>query len=178
MSGLMWAAALLVVLLVGGYVFRFAGQKVTDNAPMFRDMSFGVAFGYVLAAALFFWAIYYYFQPTVTEAGTPNAGVVFFKWAVHGFIIAAIAAFLFRLLGRVVGTEGSKKLFRSMPLTASFGVLVIILYAIVAIFAGSIAPYGESEILGAANVLAGGDLAAGGDPAYPLGTDQIGRDIL
>jgi len=178
MSGLMWAAALLVVLFVGGYVFRFAGQKVTDNAPMFRDMSFGVAFGYVLAAALFFWAIYYYFQPTVTEAGTPNAGVVFFKWAVHGFIIAAIAAFLFRLLGRVVGTEGSKKLFRSMPLTASFGVLVIILYAIVAIFAGSIAPYGESEILGAANVLAGGDLAAGGDPAYPLGTDQIGRDIL
>ncbi|AKS47685.1 peptide/nickel transport system permease protein [Octadecabacter temperatus] len=178
MSGLMWVAALLAVLLVGGYVFRLVGQKITKNAPMFRDMSFGVAFGYVLAVALFLWAIYYYFQPAVTEAGTPNAGVVFFKWAVHGFIIASIAAYLFRFLGRVVGTEGSKKLFRSMPLTASFGILVIILYAITAIFAGSIAPYGESEILGAANVLAGGDLAAGGDPAYPLGTDQIGRDIL
>lgn len=178
MSGLMWVAAILAVLLVGAYVFRLAGQKITDNAPRFRDMSFGVGFGYVLAAALFVWAIYYYFQPTVTEAGTPNSGVVFFKWAVHGFLIAAVAAYLFRLMGRAVGTEGSKKLFRSMPLTAAFGILVILIYAFVAIFAGSLAPYGESEILGAANVLAGGDVAAGGDPAYPLGTDQIGRDIL
>ena len=178
MSGLMWFAILIAALLVGGYLFRFAGQKATGNAPVFRDMSFGVAFGYVMAAALLIWSVYYYFQPTVTETGTPNAGVVFFRWAVQGFIIFAIAAFLFRLLGRFVGTEGSKKLFRSMPLTASFGILVILIYAFVAIFAGLIAPYGQSEILGAANVIAGGDVEMGGNPAYPLGTDQIGRDIL
>jgi peptide/nickel transport system permease protein len=178
MSGFVWFAIVIAGLLVAAYVFRLAGQAITSNAPRFRDMTFGVAFGYVFGAALFVWAVYYYFQPRITEAGTPNAGVIFFRWAVQGFIIASIAAFLFRVLGRAVGTETTKKLFRSMPLTASFGILVIILYAITAIFAGSIAPYGESEILGAANVLAGGDVAAGGDPAYPLGTDQIGRDIL
>ena len=178
MSGFVWFAIVIAGLLVAAYVFRLAGQAITSNAPRFRDMTFGVAFGYVFGAALFVWAVYYYFQPKITEAGTPSAGVIFFRWAVQGFIIASIAAFLFRVLGRAVGTETTKKLFRSMPLTASFGILVIILYAITAIFAGSIAPYGESEILGAANVLAGGDVAAGGDPAYPLGTDQIGRDIL
>lgn len=178
MSGLMWFAIVLIALLVGAYVFRLAGQKLTGNAPKFRDMSFGVAFGYVFGTALLIWAVYYYFQPKVTEAGAPRAGVMFFRWAVQGFIMAAIAAFVFRLFGRFVGTEGSKKLFRSMPLTAAFGILIIILYAITAIFAGSIAPYGESEIHSVANVLAGGDLAANGDPAFPLGTDQIGRDIL
>ena len=178
MSGFVWFAIIIVGLLVSAYVFRLAGQAITSNAPKFRDMTFGVAFGYVVGAALFIWAVYYYFQSKVTDAGTPNAGVIFFRWAVQGFIIASIAAFLFRLLGRAVGTEGSKKQFRTMPLTASFGILVIILYAFTAIFAGTIAPYGESEIFGAANVLAGGDITAGGDPAYPLGTDQIGRDIL
>ncbi|MDE0968435.1 MAG: ABC transporter permease [Octadecabacter sp.] len=178
MSGLVWFVIIIVGLLVAAYVFRLAGQAITSNAPKFRDMTFGVAFGYIFGATLFVWATYYYFQPKITGVGTPNAGVIFFRWAVQGFIIASIAAFLFRVFGRAVGTEVTKKLFRSMPLTASFGILVIILYAITAIFAGSIAPYGESEILGAANVLAGGDITAGGDPAYPLGTDQIGRDIL
>ena len=178
MSGLIWFIAVIAALVAVAYAFRLVGQKATGNAPKFRDMPFGVAFGYVLAAALLIWAVYYYFQPKVLETGVPNAGVIFFRWAVQGFIIAAIAAFLFRLLGRFVGTEGTKKLFRSMPLTASFGILVIIIYAVVAIFAGAIAPYGQAEILGAANVMAGGDPALGGNPEYPLGTDQIGRDIL
>jgi peptide/nickel transport system permease protein len=102
----------------------------------------------------------------------------FFGVLVNFLIIAAIAAFLFRLLGRAVGTHGSRKLFRAMPLTASFGVLTIIIYAILAIFAGVIAPYGQEQILGAANVVPGGIVELGGNPAYPLGTDQIGRDIL
>ncbi len=178
MSGLMWVAALFAVLLVGGYVFRLAGQKITSNSPKYRDMSFGVAFGYVLGAALLILAVYYYFQPVVREDGVPNASVMFFRWAVQAFIIGSIAAFLFRLLGRTIGTAGSRKLFRSMPLTAAFGILVIFIYAVFAIFAGAIAPYGQSEILGAANVVAGSDPAFGGNPEYPLGTDQIGRDIL
>ena len=178
MSALLWFAAILAALLVGAYVFRLAGQAGTGNAPKFRDMSFGVAFGYVLAAALFVWAIYYYFQPTIPESGVPNAGVMFFRWAVHGFIIAAVAAYVFRLLGRLVGTQGSRKLFRSMPLTAAFGILVVLIYAFVAIFAGAIAPYGQSEILGAANVVVGGNPDFGGSPDHLLGTDQIGRDIL
>jgi len=178
MSGFTWTAIVFLALLGGAYVFRLVGQSVTSNAPKFRDMTFGVAFGYVLAAALLVWAVYYYFQPTVLDTGVPNAGVMFFRWAVQGFIIATIAAFLFRLLGRYVGTQGTRKLFRQMPLTAAFGILIIILYAVVAIFAGALAPYGQAEILGAANVMAGGDPALGGNPAYPLGTDQLGRDIL
>lgn len=71
-------------------------------------------------------------------------------------------------------------MFRSMPLTASFGILTIIVYAIFAIFAAVIAPYGQEQILPgvAANIVPGGDPALGGDPAFPFGTDQIGRDIL
>uniref|UniRef100_UPI0040476FDC ABC transporter permease subunit n=1 Tax=Yoonia sp. TaxID=2212373 RepID=UPI0040476FDC len=42
------------------------------------------------------------------------------------------------------------------------------------------APYGQDEIIQgvAANITPGGDPAMGGNPAFPLGTDQIGRDIL
>lgn len=178
MSGFLGFAIILAALFAGAYGFRFVGQMITKNAPQFRDMGFGVAFGYVFGAALFVWAVWYYFQPQVLDTGVPNAGVVFFRWAVQGFFIATVLAYLFRLLGCYVGTTGTRKLFRSMPLTASFGILVILIYAFVAVFAGAIAPYGQAEILGAANVVAGGDPALGGNPEYPLGTDQIGRDIL
>ncbi len=177
---LLWSAvfggrtALRVILLVfagiavAGWLFRYAGQMITDNAPFFRDMPYGVAFGYALGAAAVIGGVWLYLQE--------NA--LFFRWAVQGFILFAIGAFLFRLLGRHLGTAGSKKLFRGMPLTASFGIYVILVYAILAIFAGIIAPHGQEEVFAKVNVLPGGDPALGGDPAYPLGTDQIGRDLL
>lgn len=166
MSTLFWIIGIVVGLLLGGWIIRAIGQVI--NLPSkaaniyFRDMpylaSVGVAVG-VLAIAV---VIYFYFI-----APTP-----FFVWAVNGFIFFAICAFLFRLLGRSIGTEGSKKLFRQMPLTAAFGILVIIVYAVTSIFAGFIAPYGQEEVFARANLL------PGGDPAHKLGTDQIGRDIL
>lgn len=172
MSTLFWIIGIVVGLLVGGWIIRAIGQVI--NLPSkaaniyFRDMpylaSVGLAVG-VLAIAV---VIYFYFI-----APTP-----FFVWAVNGFIFFAICAFLFRLLGRSIGTEGSKKLFRQMPLTAAFGILVIIVYAVTSIFAGFIAPYGQEEVFARANLLPGGDPATGGDPAHKLGTDQIGRDIL
>ena len=168
----------LVGIAGGGWAFRFAGQTVTGNAPRFRDMPFGVAYGYVLAFVLIVLSVWYYFQPVASDAGVANAGVVFFRWAVQGILIGMVASWLFKKLGEYVGTAGSRKLFRSMPLTASFGILVILIYGFVAVFAGIIAPYGQEEILAAANVIPGGDPALGGDPAHPLGTDQIGRDIL
>ena len=154
-------------LLLLAYLFRAAGRRLSGH-DRFRDMGFGEAFGWMLAAAAVLGGIWLYLQE----------GAVFFRWAVQAFAIFAVAAWLFRLLGRSVGTEGSRKLFRAMPLTASFGILTVLIYAIFAIFAAWIAPYGQSEILGAANVVPGGDPALGGDPTYPLGTDQIGRDIL
>ncbi|MCC1491166.1 ABC transporter permease [Cognatishimia sp. F0-27] len=178
MSGMVWFVLYLAAVAVGGWVFRFAGQTATGNKPFFRDMPLAVAFGYVLGVTLAILAVFYYFQPVMTEQGTPDAGVTFFRWAVQGLIIFAIAAWVFRLLGRNIGTAGSKKLFRQMPLTASFGILVILIYAFVSIFAGVIAPYGQEEIFQQVNALPGGNAATGGNPDHILGTDQIGRDLL
>ena len=81
MSWLIWTIGVLAAIAVSGWVFRFAGQQATDNAPRFRDMPYGVAFGYALGAALVLWAIYYYFQPVLnskaqlTRASCSSAGV-------------------------------------------------------------------------------------------------------
>ena len=176
MSWWMNLILILIATAVVAWVFRFAGQKFIGKKPFFRDMSFAVAFGYVAGVLVLIAAVSYYFRP-VEVNGVPSAGVIFFRWAVQGFVGFAIAAYLFRLFGRAVGTAGTRKLFRAMPLTAGFGVLVILLYAIVSIFAGSIAPYGQEEIFANANIVPGGNPMMGGDPNFPLGTDQIGRDI-
>ena len=176
MSWLMNLVVILSVTALVAWAFRFAGQKLTHNKPFFRDMPFAVAFGYVAGLLVLIAAVSYYFRPVAVN-GAPSAWVIFFRWAVQGFIGFAIAAYLFRLFGRSVGTAGTRKLFRAMPLTAAFGVLIILLYALVSIFAGSIAPYGQEEILANANIVPGGNPLIGGDPNFPLGTDQIGRDI-
>ena len=178
MSIVLQSLIALVVIGAIAWAFRAAGQAFTGNKPVFRDMPYAVAFGYVLGVTLLLLSAWYYFQPKVSDAGVPNAGVTFFRWAVQGFIGFAVAAWIFRLLGRHVGTFGTKKMFRSMPLTAAFGIMIIIVYAVLAIFAGLIAPYGQEEILANANIVPGGNVAMGGNPEYPLGTDQIGRDIL
>ena len=174
-----WGINLILILMVTGAValgFRFVGQRVTGNKPFYRDMPFAIAFGYVFAVVVIVSAMLYYFQP-IDNKGVPASGVVFFRWAVQGFMGFAIAAYLFRLIGRHVGTEGTRKLFRTMPLTAAFGILVIIIYAVVSIFAGAIAPFGQEEIFANANIVPGGNPLLGGNPEFPLGTDQIGRDI-
>ncbi len=178
MSGFLTLVVVLGLIAAGGWLFRLIGQKATNNKPFFRDMSYAVAFGYVLAAAVLVFAIWYYFQPVANEQGVANAGVIFFRWAVQGLIFFAILAWLFRLLGRTVGTAWSKKQFRSMPLTAAFGILMILVYAFLAIFAGVLAPYGQEEIFQQVNALPGGNAATGGNPDHLLGTDQIGRDLL
>lgn len=176
---ILWLGIALVGLAVLAWGFRFAGQAATGNAPRFRDMPYGVAYGYVFGAAVLVWLVWAYAQGRSDDQAIANK-FFFLRIAIEGFVIFAIAAWLFRLLGRYVGTSWSRKMFRSMPLTASFGILTIIIYAIFAIFAGAIAPYGQEQIIPgvAANVIPGGDPALGGNPDFPLGTDQIGRDIL
>ena len=120
MSWLMNLILILIATAVVAWVFRFAGQKFTGNKPFFRDMPFAVAFGYVAGLLVLIAAVSYYFRP-VEVNGVPSAGVIFFRWAVQGFIGFAIAAYLFRLFGRAVGTAGTRKLFRAMPLTAALG---------------------------------------------------------
>ncbi|MFW2542819.1 ABC transporter permease [Primorskyibacter sp. 2E107] len=178
MTAFLWSVVALFAIALLGWLFRFVGQTVTKNKPYFRDMPYAVAFGYVLAAALVVGGIWLYLRPAMTDAGTPRASVIFWRWAVHFLAASAVAAFLFRLLGRAVGTASSRKLFRQMPLTAAFGIFVVLIYAFAAIFAGLIAPHGQEQVFAAANVVPGGDPALGGNPEFPLGTDQIGRDIL
>ncbi len=59
---------------------------------------------------------------------------------------------------------------RSMPPTAIFGIVVILIYAVLVIFAPLIAPHPEAEIVGGQYEPWGG--------AFPLGTDSLGRDML
>jgi ABC-type phosphate transport system permease subunit len=63
-----------------------------------------------------------------------------------------------------------RPMFRDMPLTASFGLAVIVVYVVVAILAPAIAPFGEGEVLG-------DQYLPWGSPYY-LGTDKLGRDML
>jgi peptide/nickel transport system permease protein len=158
----------LAGMLAAAWLFRFAGQRVRRYRRYFRDMPFGVAFGYVLGAVAVALAVKFYFFDQI----------VFFRWAVQGFIGFAAAAWVFRFLGRAIGTDGSRKLFRGMPLTAAFGLLTILVYAFVAIFAAWLAPYGQEDVFAQVNALPGGDPTTGGNPDHLLGTDQIGRDLL
>ena len=179
MSTVLFIALWLAVIAAVAWVFRFAGQKLTQNAPFFRDMPFGVAFGYVLGAVVLSWLTWGFIQSRSADPAIANK-FFFLGVAIKAFIVFSAAAWLFRLLGRHVGTAVTRKLFRTIPLTAAFGILVIIIYAILAIFASLIAPYGQDEIIQgvAANIIPGGDPAMGGNPDFPFGTDQIGRDIL
>ena len=160
---------ILALLLALGWLFRSVGRRITKGTPEFRDMTYGVAFGYAFGSFAIATGILLY---------TQSGAAIFFRWTVQAFIVFAIAAFVFRLLGRNVGTFGSRKLFREMPLTAAFGIMIILIYAILSIFAGVIAPHGQEDVFAKVNVLPGGNPALGGDPNFPLGTDQIGRDLL
>ena len=59
---------------------------------------------------------------------------------------------------------------RKAPPTAWFGLIVILIYVLAAIFAPLIAPYPETEIVGGAYEVWG--------EQFILGTDQLGRDML
>lgn len=99
----------------------------------------------------------------------PPIVLVLAKFA--GLLIAAIvASYVFRAILTVVLPGESSKIIRTAPLTAAFGLLMILLYAVAGIFAPWIAPYGESEIVSAAFEPANEQML--------LGADQLGRDML
>jgi peptide/nickel transport system permease protein len=63
-----------------------------------------------------------------------------------------------------------KTIFFSAPWSAKFGMVVILFFSIVSIFAPFIAPYGETEIIGKSYEL--------WSDKHFLGTDNLGRDML
>ncbi len=56
------------------------------------------------------------------------------------------------------------------PLSAKIGILLILSYSFVAIFAPWLAPFGETDVVG--------DSYTGWSPEFWLGTDNLGRDVL
>ena len=63
-----------------------------------------------------------------------------------------------------------KTVLYSAPWSARFGIVVILIFSIISIFAPLIAPYGETEIIGKSYELWSGK--------HILGTDNLGRDML
>ena len=66
--------------------------------------------------------------------------------------------------------ENIMRTLKTAPISAWFGMIVILIYAICALFAPWLAPYPEAEVVGKAYQRSS-DL-------YFLGTDQIGRDLF
>lgn len=85
-------------------------------------------------------------------------------------VLAIVASWLFRaFLTWVLPGEGPK-IMRTAPLTASFGLLIILLYALAGIFAPWVAPFGEAEVVSSS--------FAPADDKMLLGADQLGRDMF
>lgn len=66
--------------------------------------------------------------------------------------------------------QGALREVLKAPITAKFGLLVILVYGFVAIFAPILTPYGETEIVGP-------EFDVWGEK-FILGTDGLGRDML
>ena len=75
-----------------------------------------------------------------------------------------------RILGLQLLPSGVNRVIRNAPLTACFGLFVIIIYLVAAIFAPVIAPFGEAEVIG--------ESFAPPDEKMILGGDQLGRDMF
>ncbi|WP_374381738.1 ABC transporter permease [Dongia sp.] len=59
---------------------------------------------------------------------------------------------------------------KKAPLSAWFGIIVLTIYVVLAVFAPVFAPYGEAEVVG--------DAYLPWEAPFYLGTDQLGRDML
>ncbi|MEM7669406.1 MAG: ABC transporter permease [Pseudomonadota bacterium] len=113
-----------------------------------------------------------------TLSGVLPAVLIFIVYVALAISACGFGAYVFRLILRRFTVEAVAKPMRHAPLTAAFGLLVILIYIGAALFADVLAPYGEAEVFDKINVPPGGDPEVGGDPRFALGTDQIGRDLL
>ncbi len=84
--------------------------------------------------------------------------------------LAAGTSYAFREFLILLLPANSAKELRTAPLTAAFGLFVVLVYAIAGIFAPWIAPFGESEVVTQS--------FAPADDTLLLGADQLGRDMF
>lgn len=90
-------------------------------------------------------------------------------WIAVTLVGAALAAWAFRALLATLA-PGDRRLWRTMPLPAAFGMLVVLLYALAGLLAPWLAPFPERAVVGDAYLPWGGD--------FLLGTDNLGRDVF
>ena len=90
--------------------------------------------------------------------------------AIGLFFASAGLAYSFREFLIQTLPRETAKVMRNAPLTASFGLFVIVVYVVAAVFAPVIAPYGEAEVIGSSY--------APPDDKMLLGGDQLGRDMF
>lgn len=84
--------------------------------------------------------------------------------------LAGGTAYAFKEFLNIILPGEMAKAIRSAPLTATFGLFVIMTYAIAGFFAPIIAPFGEAEVISSA--------FAPADETMLLGADQLGRDLF
>jgi len=94
-----------------------------------------------------------------------------FAYYALGLIVAVvILSWVVKQIAVAVTRDSFRYLLKSAPLTAWFGMVVIFLYVVMALFAPVLAPFSETEVLSA-------EYEPWGAP-YFLGTDNLGRDML
>jgi peptide/nickel transport system permease protein len=91
-------------------------------------------------------------------------------WGAGLLMLAGGVGFIFREFLAILAGPETERDFRTAPLTATFGLFVIAAYAVAAIFAPLIAPFGEAEVVSSA--------FAPPDGRMLLGADQLGRDLF
>ncbi|HKJ63099.1 MAG TPA: ABC transporter permease [Hyphomicrobiales bacterium] len=96
--------------------------------------------------------------------------LTFITTAAGALALAAGTSYAFREFLVMITPASISRELKTAPLTASFGMFVILTYAIAGIFAPIMAPHGEGEVIAAA--------FAPADENMLLGADQLGRDVF
>lgn len=91
-------------------------------------------------------------------------------WIAVAIAGALVSGWIFRTAAIALSRGNLRKAMRTAPLTAAFGMLVILLYILVAIFAPVIAPFAEREVVGAQFLP--------WEAPHIFGTDNLGRDMF
>ncbi len=98
-------------------------------------------------------------------------GMIFtLLWIAVALTVAMALALGFRKLATAATRGETSRALRDAPLTAAFGMMVIVIYLIVAILAPLIAPFPEREIVGTQ--------FQPWTAEHWLGTDALGRDLF
>ncbi len=96
--------------------------------------------------------------------------LVVLLWIAVALAAAIALAWVFRKLAATMSRGEASRALRDAPLTAAFGMLVILIYLVVAILAPVIAPYPERMVVGAQFLPWSSE--------HWLGTDNLGRDLF